>query len=107
MRAARILKPKEPLAIENVDTPKPKGAQVLVKVHAAGVCHSDLHLWEGGYAGPAGIFMRVEDRGVKFPLIPGHEVAGIIESVGEDVESYSVGDHVLIYPWIGDGICPA
>lgn len=107
MKAARILKPKEPLAIENVNTPKPRSAQVLVKVQSTGVCHSDLHLWEGGYAGPAGIFMKVEDRGVKFPLIPGHEVAGTIESVGEDVEGFNVDDNVLVYPWIGDGICPA
>ncbi|MGH9909260.1 MAG: alcohol dehydrogenase [Nitrososphaerales archaeon] len=107
MKAARILKPKEPLAIENINTPKPRSAQVLVKVQSTGVCHSDLHLWEGGYAGPAGVFMKVEDRGVKFPLIPGHEVAGTIESVGEDVEGFNVGDNVLVYPWIGDGICPA
>jgi len=107
MKAARILKPKEPLAIENVNTPKPRSTQVLVKVQSTGVCHSDLHLWEGGYAGPTGVFMKVEDRGVKFPLIPGHEVAGTVESMGEDAEGFNAGDKVLVYPWIGDGICPA
>jgi propanol-preferring alcohol dehydrogenase len=107
MKAARILKPKEPLAIKDLDTPKPRSAQVLVKVQSTGVCHSDLHLWEGGYAGPEGVFMKVEDRGVKFPLTPGHEVAGTVESLGEDAEGFNVGDKVLVYPWIGDGICPA
>lgn len=107
MKAARILKPKEPLVIQDLTVPKPRSAQVLVRVESTGVCHSDLHLWEGGYAGPAGVFMKVEDRGVKFPLTPGHEVAGTVESVGEDVEAFKAGDKVLVYPWIGDGICPA
>lgn len=107
MKAARIMKPKEPLAIESLQTPKPKGPQILVKVMSTGVCHSDLHLWEGGYTGPAGMIMKVEDRGVKFPLIPGHEVAGTVESIGEDVEGFGNGERVLAYPWIGDGLCPA
>ena len=50
-------------------------------------------------------FMKVEDRGVKFPLTPGHEVSGIIEDIGESVIQFQKGDKVLIYPWIGDGIC--
>ncbi|HIM82298.1 MAG TPA: zinc-binding alcohol dehydrogenase, partial [Nitrososphaerales archaeon] len=79
MKAARILKPKESLAIEDLNIPKPRNTQVLIKVQSTGVCHSDLHLWDGGYAGPAGVFMKVEDRGVKFPLTPGHEVAGTVE----------------------------
>jgi propanol-preferring alcohol dehydrogenase len=107
MKAARIIKTKEPLKIEDIATPKPTGEQVLVKVESTGVCHSDLHLWEGGYAGPQGVFMKVEDRGVKFPLTPGHEVAGSIVEMGDKVTGYSKGEKVLIYPWIGDGVCPA
>ncbi len=107
MKAARIIKTKEPLEIKNVNIPKPKSDQVLVKVESAGVCHSDLHLWEGGYAGPQGVFMKVEDRGVKFPLTPGHEVAGTIDEIGESVTGFSKGDKVLVYPWIGEGTCPA
>ena len=103
----RIIKTKEPLEIKNVNIPKPKSDQVLVKVESAGVCHSDLHLWEGGYAGPQGVFMKVEDRGVKFPLTPGHEVAGTIDEIGESVTGFSKGDKVLVYPWIGEGTCPA
>jgi propanol-preferring alcohol dehydrogenase len=107
MKAARIIKTKEPLKVEDIATPKPSGEQVLVKVDSAGVCHSDLHLWEGGYAGPQGVFMKVEDRGVKFPLTPGHEVAGSIVEMGDKVTGYSKGEKVLVYPWIGEGTCPA
>ena len=107
MKAARIVNTKAPLQINEVATPKPRNDQVLVRVQSAGVCHSDLHLWEGGYAGPPGVFMKVEDRGVKFPLTPGHEIAGTIEDLGESVSGFSKGDRVLVYPWIGEGTCPA
>ena len=107
MKAARIVKPKEPLIVEDINIREPKGMEVLVKVDSTGVCHSDLHLWEGGYAGAKGAFIRVEDRGVRFPLTPGHEISGIVEKVGEQVDSVNVGDKVLVYPWIGEGACPA
>ena len=107
MRSARIVKTKEPLSLEDLGTPKPKHEQVLVRVESTGVCHSDLHLWEGGYAGPQGVFMKVEDRGVKFPLTPGHEVAGRIEEIGESVIGFQRGERILVYPWIGEGLCPA
>ncbi len=54
MKAARIVKPKESLEVQQLETPKPRGSQVLVKVQSSGVCHSDIHLWEGGYEGPHG-----------------------------------------------------
>ncbi|HEX5359256.1 MAG TPA: alcohol dehydrogenase [Candidatus Nitrosotalea sp.] len=107
MKAARIVRIKEPLEIQTLETPKPRGAQVLIKVQSAGVCHSDIHLWEGGYDGPAGSFMKTTDRGVKYPLTPGHEVAGVIESMGEEVEGFTKNDKVLVFPWIGEGLCPA
>lgn len=107
MQAARIVRIKEPLEIQTLETPKPRGSQVLIKVQSAGVCHSDIHLWEGGYDGPAGSFMKTTDRGVKYPLTPGHEVAGIIDSIGEEVEGFTKDDKVLVFPWIGEGLCPA
>jgi alcohol dehydrogenase, propanol-preferring len=106
MKAARIIEPKQPLEISEVETPKPKDVEVLVKVKAVGVCHSDLHLWEGGYDTGDG-FMKVTDRGVKFPVIPGHEIVGTITEMGSAVQGFSVGDNVLVYPWIGCGNCPA
>jgi propanol-preferring alcohol dehydrogenase len=107
MNAARIVKVKEPLEIQSLETPKPRGSQVLVRVQSAGVCHSDIHLWDGGYEGPAGQFMKTTDRGVKYPLTPGHEIAGVVESIGEDVEGFAKNEKVLVFPWIGEGLCPA
>src|SRR6266516_6663344 len=107
MKAARIVKPKESLEVQQLETPKPKGSQVLVKVQSSGVCHSDIHLWEGGYEGPHGLFLKTTDRGVNYPLTPGHEVAGIVDALGEQAEGFSKDDKVLVYPWIGEGLCPA
>lgn len=106
MKAARIMSPQQPLEIMEVETPKPKDAEVVVKVKATGVCHSDLHLWEGGYDTGDG-FMKVTDRGVKFPVTPGHEIVGTVSEIGSAVQGISVGDDVLVYPWIGCGICVA
>jgi len=107
MKSAQIIKIKEKLSIVDLPDPKPRDTQVLVRIEASGVCHSDIHLWEGGYAGAAGTFLKVEDRGVKFPVTPGHEISGKIEAVGESVNGFSVGDRVVVYPWIGEGSCPA
>ena len=107
MKSSRITAPNEPLTLSESETPVPKGSQVLVKVKSVGVCHSDLHLWEGGYDLGDGKFMKVTDRGVKYPVTPGHEIVGTVESVGDDVSGISNGDDVLVFPWIGCGECPA
>jgi propanol-preferring alcohol dehydrogenase len=107
MKSARITGPNEPLVVSESETPTPNGNQVLVKVKSVGVCHSDLHLWEGGYDLGDGQFMKVTDRGVKYPVTPGHEIVGIVESIGSDVSGISIGDDVLVFPWIGCGNCPA
>ncbi|MBT6194509.1 MAG: alcohol dehydrogenase catalytic domain-containing protein [Nitrosopumilus sp.] len=107
MKSARILGPNEPLAVSESETPKPEGDQVLVKVNSVGVCHSDLHLWEGGYDLGDGQFMKVTDRGVKYPVTPGHEIVGTVEDIGNNVSGITKGDQVLVFPWIGCGECPA
>jgi propanol-preferring alcohol dehydrogenase len=110
MKAARIIKPKESLEIQDIEIPNPKGSQVLVKIQSSGVCHSDIHLWQGGYEGPGGQFLKTTDRGVTYPLTPGHEVSGIVENIGEEVQQQGrilKKDKVLVYPWIGEGLCPA
>ena len=110
MKAASITKPKAPLEIISKETPKPIGSQVLVRVQACGVCHSDIHLWEGGYDGPDGEFLKATDRGVRYPLIPGHEIAGEVAEVGEEVASldlFKKNSKVIVYPWLGEGMCPA
>lgn len=112
MQAARIITPKEPLEVKQLETPKPRGSQVLVKVQSSGVCHSDIHLWDGGYTGLNGQFLKTTDRGVKYPLTPGHEIAGIISDMGEDAkdmakDAFRQDQKVMVYPWVGDGLCPA
>jgi alcohol dehydrogenase, propanol-preferring len=107
MKAARIVKLNEPLELQELQTPTPKGSQILIKVQSSGVCHSDVHVWEGYYEGIEGQQIKTTDRGVKYPLTPGHEIAGVVDNLGEQVEGYSKNDKVLIYPWIGEGTCPA
>jgi len=107
MKAARIVNVNEPLEIAQLETPKPRGSQVLIRVESSGVCHSDIHLWEGGYEGPGGQLLKTTERGVKYPLTPGHEIAGLVDSLGEEAEGFTKKDKVLVYPWIGEGLCPA
>jgi propanol-preferring alcohol dehydrogenase len=107
MKAARIIKVNEPLQVQELQTPKPKGPQVLIKVQSSGVCHSDVHVWEGYYEGIGGRPLKTTDRGVKYPLTPGHEIAGIVDNLGDQVEGFSKSEKVLVYPWIGEGLCPA
>ena len=107
MKAARIVEPNKPLIVSELELAEPKENQVIINVKAVGVCHSDLHLWEGGYDLGEGSFMKVTDRGVKYPVTPGHEIAGTIAKMGSSVKGFSQGDNVLVYPWIGEGSCPA
>jgi propanol-preferring alcohol dehydrogenase len=107
MKAARIVKLNEPLQLQELQTPTPKGTQVLVKVQSSGVCHSDVHVWEGYYEGIDGQTLKTTERGVKYPLTPGHEIAGVVESLGEQAEGFGKNEKVLVYPWIGEGLCPA
>ena len=86
-------------------TPRPQGTEVLVRTLAAGVCHSDLHLWEGGYdLGSAGR-LSVADRGVSLPLTMGHEIAGEVGALGPAAAGVTVGGKYLVFPWIGCGEC--
>ncbi|ELR13429.1 alcohol dehydrogenase GroESlike domain containing protein [Acanthamoeba castellanii str. Neff] len=100
------IEPNEPLHVSEVDLPSVRGHQVLVKVAAAGVCHTDLHLWDDGYdlGGDKGLW-RFSARGLPFPLTPGHEVSGTVQAVGKDVETLRVGTRVVVFPWIGCGQC--
>src|ERR671930_1038461 len=107
MKAARIVKVNETLQVQELQTPKPKGSQIIIKVQSSGVCHSDVHVWEGYYEGIGGQPLKTTDRGVKYPLTPGHEIAGIVDSLGDQAEGFSKNEKVLVYPWIGEGLCPA
>jgi propanol-preferring alcohol dehydrogenase len=108
LKAARIVAPNEPLQVSEIELSKPQENEVIVKVKAVGVCHSDLHVWEGGYDLGGGKRMKFTDRGGKYPVTPGHEIVGTVSDVGGSVQKISVGDEVLVYPWIGClDKCPA
>ena len=87
--------------------PEPTGPEVLVRVTAAGLCHSDLHVQKGfmdlGQEGK----LTFAERGAVLPMTFGHEVAGIVQAVGPEVNSVKPGQQVLVFPWIGCGECDA
>lgn len=83
MRAAVCRTFGTPLSIENLHLAAPKSGQVQVKVLASAICHSDIHFFDGAWGG-------------RLPAVWGHEAAGVVEIVGDDVSGISVGDHVVI-----------
>ena len=105
MRSFQVCRCGEPMQFAETATPKPKGSEVVLKVLAAGVCHSDLHIWEGFYDLGHGKMLRLQDRGVKLPLTMGHENVGEVVAVGPRAKGVKVGDKRLVYPWIGCGSC--
>ena len=82
-RAAVAFAPNKPLEIVEVDVEAPKKGEVLVRIVATGVCHTDAYTLSGA-----------DSEGI-FPAILGHEGGGIVEAVGEGVTSVEVGDHVI------------
>jgi D-arabinose 1-dehydrogenase-like Zn-dependent alcohol dehydrogenase len=86
-------------------TPRPAGTEVLLKVLAAGICHSDLHIWDGYYDMGGGKRIQLLDRGIKLPLTMGHEIVGKVVTAGPDAQGVKPGDRRLAYPWIGCGSC--
>ena len=95
----------EPLQLNEQPTPQPAGTEVLLKVLAAGVCHSDLHLADGYFDLGGGKRMSLADRGMKLPVTLGHENVGEVVAVGPDAKGIKVGDRRLADPWIGCGTC--
>jgi D-arabinose 1-dehydrogenase-like Zn-dependent alcohol dehydrogenase len=107
MKSFQVTEFNAPLQEIDAPTPQPQGTQVLIKVKAAGVCHSDLHIWEGGYnLGHGRKPLSLKDRGVALPLTMGHETVGEVLALGPDAKGdIKVGDIALVYPWIGCGQC--
>ncbi|MFQ6016745.1 MAG: alcohol dehydrogenase [Kiloniellaceae bacterium] len=87
------------------ETPEPKGTEVLLRVTACGVCHSDIHFWRGGFDLGGGKWLSLQDRGMKLPLVMGHEPVGEVVALGPEATGVSVGDTRLVFPWIGCGTC--
>ena len=88
MRAMLLEAPRQPLRAADIPAPKPDTTQVLVKVAACAVCRTDLHVVDGELPNP------------KLPLVPGHEIVGVIVEKGKAVRRFKIGDRVGI-PWLG------
>jgi alcohol dehydrogenase, propanol-preferring len=88
MKAMLLDRPKEPLRLADVPTPEPPLGKLRLCVRACGVCRTDLHVVDGELTHP------------KLPLVPGHEVVGIVESLGEGVTGFAAGMRVGV-PWLG------
>ena len=110
MRCYCLLHHGQPLQAVDCPIPQPQGTEVLLKVRAAGLCHSDLHLWDGHYDLGGGKRMSLADRGIKLPLILSHEIVGEVVSAGEGATAAVAGlgqRPLLVHPWIGCGECAA
>ena len=105
MRSYDIAAYGQPLKPFERPTPTPAGTEVLVRVTAAGVCHSDVHIWEGYFDLGGGKKLRMADRGMKLPHTLGHETAGEVVALGPEASGVKPGIRYLIYPWIGCGAC--
>ena len=107
MRAWAVVENGAPLKEIELPTPEPRGSEVLLEVTHCGVCHSDLHIWEGYYDLGGGQKMSLKDRGVTLPLAMGHEIIGRVVKLGPEApaDGVKVGDLRIVYPWVGCGVC--
>ena len=94
MKAAIYHEFGEPLSIEELPDPEPPAGGVVISVKATGLCRSDWHGWMG------------HDPDIRLPHVPGHELAGVIETVGKDVANWKPGDRVTLPFVCGCGTCP-
>src|SRR5215813_13646580 len=104
MRMFQLCVCGEPLKCNEQPTPEPTGTEVLLKVLAAGVCHSDLHLADGWFDLGGGKRLSLADRGMKLPVTLGHENVGEVVA-GPDAKGVRIGAGMLADPWIGCGAC--
>lgn len=107
MKSYRIGAYGEPLVEQDDPTPEPGPGEVLVEVGGCGVCHSDVHIWEGYFDMGGG--KKADLSGAhQLPFTLGHEIAGTVAAVGPGAAATAtVGERVVVYPWIGCGECDA
>ena len=113
MRAWAVVESGADLQDVEMPTPEPTGTEVLLEVTHCGVCHSDLHIWDGYYDMGGSTRMTLKDRGVVLPLAMGHEIVGRVVKLGPEARpdaqgassGVAVGDVRIVYPWVGCGAC--
>src|SRR5580704_628016 len=97
MKAARLHAYHDALKLDEIDEPKMVGPlDVIVRIGAAGLCRTDLHIQEGQWA---------DKSQVVLPYTPGHENAGWVHEIGSGVTNVAVGDTVIVHPFIACGLC--
>lgn len=102
MKAQAIIEHGKPLREIESETPEPRGTEVLIRVTHCGVCHSDVHLHEGHFDIGGGKQLDIRR---KLPFTLGHEVEGEVAALGPDAEGVRIGEHRVVFPWIGCGEC--
>lgn len=104
LRRQSIVKFDAPLCETIAETPKPQGREVLVRIERCGLCHSDLHI-QDGYADLGNGKKLDTTKGMTLPFTLGHEIAGVVDEVGPDVDKALIGKKKAVFPWIGCGQC--
>lgn len=104
-RGWAVVRTGQPLEAVEVAVPEPVGTEVVLRTTFCGVCHTDICFQDGYYELGGGKRLSLADRGLKFPFIPGHETVGKVVAVGPDARGVKIGDHRLVYPWVGCGKC--
>lgn len=105
MRSYQIADWGQPLVYDERPTPTPVGTEVLMRVTAAGICHSDLHIQDGFFDLGGGQRVDFAKLGAQLPLTLGHEIVGVVEAIGPDARDVEVGDARIAFPWIGCRNC--
>lgn len=105
MRCQSLTEFGKPLTGETRPDMTVSGTEVLLKVTASGVCHSDLHIREGCYNLGHGQTLSFGERGMKLPLVMGHEPAGRVIAAGPDAGDIDTSKDYVVYPWQGCGEC--
>ena len=100
-----IIEHGRPLQKVIKEAPKPTGTEVLVRITRSGVCHSDLHIWDGYFELGGGKRFYVKDRGCVPPFTLGHEPFGVVEALGPRAKGARIGQKRIVFPWIGCGKC--
>ena len=78
---------------------------MLLRITAAGICHTDVHIQDGFFDLGQGDRVAFEKLGARLPLTPGHEIAGVVEAIGPDAGDVKVGEAYIAFPWIGCRTC--
>ncbi len=107
MKSYQLQDYRQPLVPVETPTPEPKGSELLLKVVASGICHTDLHLIDGGYDLGQGRRLSFKDRGFQLPRTPGHEIVGRVVAAGPEAGAIAREKNYLVFPWIGCGTCVA